>query len=151
MGNVSRDIRFAIRMMMRTPGFTSIAIVVLALGIGATTAIFSIASVPLLRPLPYPAADRIVWLWDVQPQIDRAQVSFPEFADWRNQNETFESMGSLYRVDGNLTGSGEPARIRMGRISGDFFPVLGIQPAIGRNFIPEEDLPGAERVAILGH
>src|SRR5262252_4930272 len=151
MAAVSRDIRFAIRMMTRTPGFTSIAIVVLALGIGATTAIYSIASVALLRPLPFPAADRIVRLWDVQPQIDRTPASFPEFTDWKNQSEAFETMASLYRVDGNLTSSGEPARIRMGRVSGDLFSVLGVQPLIGRNFVPEEDLPGAQRVAILGH
>ena len=151
MAAVTRDIRFAIRMMTRSPGFTSIAIVVLALGIGATTAIYSIASVALIRPLPFPGADRIVRLWDVQPQIDRTPASFPEFTDWKNQSEAFETMASLYRVDGNLTSSGEPARIRMGRVSGDLFSVLRVQPLIGRNFVPEEDLPGAQRVAILGH
>jgi putative ABC transport system permease protein len=149
METLFQDIRFGIRMLMRSPRFAAIALVVLALGIGATTAIVSLASVALLRPLPFPNPDRLAWLYDVQPQAGETPASFPEFLDFRDRNDVFESVAAFNRTGSNLTGTGDPVRLISVRVTADFFKVLGISPQIGRAFLPEENTLGANKVAIL--
>jgi putative ABC transport system permease protein len=148
-----QDLRFGARMLFKTPGFTFVAALTLALGIGANTAIFSVVNAVLLRPLPFPEPERIVRLWESHPPTNLPQfsVAFPTFLDWRNQSQVFTQMAA-YREDGfNLQASNETMRVNGARVTVDFFSVLGVMPAAGRVFTTPEDTPGGERVAILSH
>ena len=149
---LGQDLRFGLRMLRKNPGFSFVAILTLALGIGATTAIFSVVNAVLLRPLPFPQGERIVRLWETLPAEPglRYQVRFLNFQDWR-QNQVFSHL-TAYREDGfNLqTGTGTQ-RLEGTRVTADFFHVLGVQPALGRDFSAQEDAPGGERVVIISH
>jgi putative ABC transport system permease protein len=148
-----QDLRFGARMLFKTPVFTFVAALTLALGIGANTAIFSVVNAVLLRPLPFPEPERIVRLWESHPPTNLPQfsVAFPTFLDWRNQSQAFKQMAA-YREDGfNLQASNETMRVNGARVTVDFFSVLGVMPAAGRVFTTPEDTPGGERVAILSH
>ncbi len=148
------DIRYAIRMLLKSPAFTIIAIIALALGIGANTAIFSVVNAVLLRPLPYQTPQELVWLWGTNPQndIERETASYPDFHDWRQQAQSFTDVAAFSNGAPILGGlDGEPERLRAGLAVGDLFAVLGVEPALGRKFLPEENDEGKHRVVILSH
>jgi putative ABC transport system permease protein len=151
MNTLTQDIRYGLRGMWRSRGFTAVAVLSLALGIGANAAIFSLVNAVLLRPLPFPEPDRLVMVWE-----DQASIGFPRdtpapanYVDWKTQNRVFQDMAAMSWRSGNLTGDGEPERISAYGVTANFFPLLGVQPALGRNFLPEEDRPGVGKTAIL--
>jgi putative ABC transport system permease protein len=146
-----QDIRYGARMMLKSPGITIIVIIALALGIGANTAIFSVVNAVLLRPLPYDEADRLVFLNEKSPVLDEMSISYPNFTDWRNQNQSFEKMGVYNRASYNLTGAGEAERIVTGQVSADLFSVLRVNALHGRVFTNEEDKPGGTPVVVLSY
>ncbi len=146
-----QDLRFGFRMLAKSPGFTAVAVLTLALGIGANTAIFSVVNAVLLRPLDYSDPDQLYVLWGHHPQIGREVASLPDFVDWREQNQSFEDLAAMSRRSMNLTGRGEAERVIGARVSASLFPLLRVETIRGRAFSPEEDRPGAERVAILSH
>ena len=146
------DLRRALRAITRTPGTSILAVATLALGIGATTAIFSVFHAVLLQPLPFPEPDRLVQIWESRAQKGWNQASFTEanFWDVRAKNRTFEEIGALHGDDANLTGYGDPEHVSVARTSAGFFPLLGVQPALGRLFHSNEDQPGQENnIALL--
>ncbi len=145
-----QDLRFALRMLRKSPGFTIVAILTLALGIGANTAIFSVVNAVLLRPLPYPEAKRIVFLGEWSEQIPEMSISMANFNDWRAQNKVFENMVAYQNDNVVLTGKGEPERLRLRRITAGFFPTLRVKPILGRELTPDDDKVGASRVVLLG-
>jgi putative ABC transport system permease protein len=152
-----QDLRYGIRTLMKNPGFTFVVVLTLALGIGANTAIFSVVNGVLLRPLPYYEPERLVMVWAEQP-IQKAQlgvtdypVTVADFVDWRNQNQVFEHMAAMFGHRPNLTGGGEPESVAALYASASLFPLLGARLAMGRAFLPEEDLAGADRVVVLSH
>src|ERR1044071_9379605 len=146
-----QDIRYGARMLLKNPGVTLIVIIALALGIGANTAIFSVVNAVLIRPLPYPESDRLIFLNEKSPALDEMSISYPNFLDWRAQNQTFEKMGVYNRASYNLTGAGEAERIITGQVSADLFSVLRVNPLLGRVFTNDEDKPGGTPVVILSY
>jgi putative ABC transport system permease protein len=151
MGTLSQDIRYAIRLLLKRPGFTAIAILALALGIGANTAIFSVVNAVLLRPLPFNESDRLVWFWEVQPKLDRAPFSPADFLDYQAENQSFEEVSAVRPLSFNLTGGDQPERINGAVVSANFFSLLRATPAQGRAFTPEDGVAGAGRVVIVSH
>ena len=152
--NVLQDIRYGIRALAKSPGFTVIAVITLALGIGANTAIFSVVENLLLRPLPYPQPERLVEIANTYlPQIPKAGLSPGDYADWKRQNASFSEMGAYAKVlqGFNLSGEGEPQRVRAAYADAELFPMMGIRPVAGRSFLPEEDRAGSAPVVMLGH
>ena len=148
--NFFRDFHFALRHLRKDRRFALVAIVVLALGIGASTAIFSVVNAALLRPLPYHDPSRLVWADEYMPSFNDWSVPNPEFTNWNTNNHTFEAMLAYGGgAQSNLTGVGEPERIEASRVTANFLTVLGIQPALGRTFLPEEDRPGGPLVVLL--
>ena len=146
-----QDIRYGARMLVKNPGVTIIVIIALALGIGANTAIFSVVNAVLIRPLPYHESERLVFLNEKSPVLDEMSISYPNFLDWRAQNQTFEKMGVYNRASYNLTGSGEAERIVTGQVSADLFSVLRVNPLHGRVFTNDEDKPGGTPVVVLSY
>src|SRR5687768_8611639 len=134
-----QDLRYGVRMLLKSPGFTLIAILTLALGIGANTAMFSVVNAVLLQPLPFHEPERLVRVWRSSVGNDRSQVSFPDFADFRAQQSVFERMAAWRGSDYTLTGVGDPVNLRGVVVSSDLFPLLGVLPQLGRSFMPEED------------
>jgi predicted permease len=150
MGTFVQDVRYALRMLAKNPGFTIIAVLTLALGIGANTAIFSVVNGVMLNPLPYPQPNRLVSMYRKVFGFEQGSVPYLSFQDWQKQNRTTEAMAS-YRDDNyNLTGMGEAERVHVGQVSAEFFPVLGEKPIMGRFFNPDDDRPGASPVIVLG-
>ncbi len=146
-----QDLRYAIRTFIKAPGFTSVAIVALALGIGANTAIFSFVNALLLNPLPFPELDRIVAIWDESPGAPHNEVAFANYADWGAQQSSFEHLG-LYRWwDANVTGIDPPERVQGFLVSANFLDVVGVKPSLGRGLLPDEDQPGKDSVALLSY
>ncbi|HVG38018.1 MAG TPA: ABC transporter permease [Pyrinomonadaceae bacterium] len=145
------DLRYAVRLWLKKPGFSLITILTLALGIGANTAIFSVVNAVLLRPLPYADPDRLVRLSEDSPQVPQMSISYPNFLDWRAQNTVFSGLAAMQFRSLNLTGRNEPERLAGRAVSYDFFDVLGVRPAQGRNFVREEDQPGANPVCLINH
>jgi putative ABC transport system permease protein len=147
------DIRYALRVLRKNPGFTAVVVLILTIGIGANTAIFSVINAALLRPLPYHEPDRLVMVWSTFLKQGLAQIpmSAADFTDIRDQNHVFEQLAALYldRSDFNFTGHGEPERIHAIAISAELFSMLGVRPATGRNFLTEEGRAGRESVAIV--
>jgi predicted permease len=144
-----QDLRYGIRMLAKNPGFTIVAVLTLALGIGANTALFSVVNGVLLNPLRFPAPEQLVALFENRVQFQRASISYPNFLDWQRQNSTLVSMAAFRRDDFNLTGAGEAEHIRGEMVSADFFSTLGVQPVAGRWFTPQEDQLGGAPVAVL--
>ena len=151
MHTLFQDIRYGVRMLLKSPGITLIVILALALGIGANTAIFSVVNAVLLRPLPYDQSDQLVFLNERNPAIDEMSISYPNFTDWRNQNQVFQNIGVFNRSSYNLTGWGDAERITTGQMSADLFSVLRVNAAHGRVFTNEEDKPGGNPVVVLMH
>jgi putative ABC transport system permease protein len=151
MNTLWQDLRYGLRMLLKNPGFTLVAVVALALGIGANSAIFSVVNSLLLRPLPFEQPDRLVQVWEAIPQRGRFEVpaSFPNFADWRDQNHVFEQTVAYSGWSFNLTGSAEPERIRSAIVSPAFFSTLGIKPILGRTLLPGEDQPGKDLSVVI--
>ena len=144
-----QDLRYGIRMLFKHPGFTAIAVVTLALGIGANTAIFSVVNAVVLRPLPFEDPERIIRMWGKFSQGDHASTSPPDFLDYRAQNSTFEEFAAMMSSSYNLTGDAEPERIIAADVTTNFFRALGVKPVQGRAFSPEEEQLGLSRVAII--
>jgi putative ABC transport system permease protein len=153
LSDLSQDLRYGLRMLLKNPGFTIVAIIALALGIGANTAIFSVVNTVLLRPLPYKHPDRLVMVWEENSKqgFPRDTPAAGNYLDWRDQNHVFEGMAAMAEISFNLTGAGEPERIDGQRVSATLFQLLGVDPALGRAFLPDEDRPGANHVVILSH
>ncbi|HEY6806527.1 MAG TPA: ABC transporter permease [Pyrinomonadaceae bacterium] len=149
--DLARDLRFGFRTLRKQRLFTVIAVLTLSLGIGATTAVFSVVNGVLLRPLPFPEPDRLVWVWDTQPQLPTAPASLPDFIDWHDQNRSFESLAAFQ--SGNMfLDTGEGSRdTPVGLVTPDFFSVFHTQPILGRTFTNEETQPGKFRVVVLSH
>jgi len=146
-----QDVRFGARVLARNKGFTAVAVLTLALGIGANTAIFSVVNAVLLRPLPYENSHELVQIWGTQPQLNTAPMSPANFLDWREQNRVFERVAAYTGQNFNLSGVDEPERIRATRVSADLFELLRVRPTLGRAFLAEEDQHGGHRVVILSH
>jgi predicted permease len=153
MEGLLQDIRYALRVMARRPTLSLVIVITLALGIGANTAIFSVVNTVLLRSLPYPNADRLVMVWE--QQLERGDGDAPvrpaNFFDWKARSTSFEDIAWSRDSMPNVTGDGEPESVPGYRFSANMLEVLGVQPALGRNFRPEEDKPGGPRVAILSY
>jgi putative ABC transport system permease protein len=147
------DLRYAFRQLLKNPGFTAVAVLTLALGIGANTAIFSIVNGVLLRPLPYVQPDRLIRLYSGSTQEPQLQipVSLPNFRDWQDQNQVFQQLALYWGVSATLTDAAEPERLEGTGVTEQLFPLLGVQPELGRNFLPEETRSGADKVVILSH
>ena len=153
LGDFGHDLRYGVRMLWKNKGFTAVAVIALALGIGANSAIFSVVNTVLLRPLPYREPERLVMVWE-----ENAKSGYPtdtpaaaNYHDWREQNKVFEGMAALADQSFNLTGAGDPERIDGKRVNANLFEVLGVAPQHGRAFAAEEDRPGANKVVILSH
>jgi putative ABC transport system permease protein len=153
METLIKDIRYGIRGLLKRPGFTAIALITLALGIGANTAIFSVVNAVLLRPLPFRDPDQLVIVWE-----DATFAGFPRntpapanYVDWKTQNQSFADIAASHEASFNLTGDGEPERVAAYSVNANFFPLLGVQPILGRTFSAEEDRPGANKVAVLSY
>ncbi|MBZ5536337.1 MAG: ABC transporter permease [Acidobacteriia bacterium] len=146
-----QDLRQGFRALLKNPGLTAVGVLTLALGIGANTAIFTVIDATLLRPLPYRSADRVVMVFETEPELTTAPVTPPDYFDWKEQNDVFESMAAGTEDSANLTGAGEPERLELASVSANFFEMLGTQPMLGRPFRVEEDQPGKNLVVILSH
>jgi putative ABC transport system permease protein len=151
--SIWQDLRFAGRTLGKSPGFTAVAVLTLALGIGGATAIFSVADAVVLRPLPFADPDRIVVLWQRDFRRDQpfVEISYPAFRAWREQSRSFEELAAMPSVDIGwvLTGRGEPERVEGRWVTAGFFDVLGVRPALGRPLLPDDDRPGAPPVVVL--
>jgi putative ABC transport system permease protein len=148
-----QDLRYGARMLLKNPGFTLLAVLTLALGIGANTAIFSVVNAVLLQPLPFREPERLVMVWrtNTERTMRDAPVSAPNFIDWKQRNEVFEQMAAWRIGNFNLTGDAEPEIAQGAEVTAGFFETLGVGPALGRGFLPHEDQPGAEPVIVLSH
>ena len=148
-----RDLRLALRGFAKSPGFTLVAVISIAIGVGANTAIFSVANALLLRPLPYADAERLVILWNRSPGLNIAEdwFSTAQYFDIRNGHSGFEQVAIAIGGNQNLTGAFEPERIGVLRVSSNLLPMLGAKAALGRLFVAEEDVPGRPGAVILNH
>jgi putative ABC transport system permease protein len=144
------DLRFGARTLRKNPGFTAVAVLTLALGIGANTSLFSVVNGVLLNPLPYPHPEQLVTLHESKPNFENGSISYPNFRDWQRDNTSFAAMAITRTYTFSLTGRGEAEQLRARFISSDFFSVLGVNPIIGRTFAPGEDEIGAAPIAIIG-
>jgi putative ABC transport system permease protein len=147
------DLRSAVRRLRRAPGFTAAAVICLALGIGANTAIFSVINAVLLRPLPYPQADRVMMVWEARhaDRVERNNVAPYNFLPWKSESGVFQQLAAVYDTRVGLTGHGEPVQVPAEYASADLFPMLGFRPILGRTYTAEEDRPGAAPVVVLSH
>ncbi|HEY1264867.1 MAG TPA: ABC transporter permease, partial [Terriglobales bacterium] len=150
METLLQDVRYGIRMLRKSRAFTAVAVITLALGIGANTALFSVVNGVLLNPLPYPEADQLVSLYQKTSTFEQASIPYMNFLDWRKDNRTFASMATFRGDDFNLTGAGTAERLHGHMISAGYFAVLGVNPMAGREFRAEEDQVGASPVVVLG-
>jgi putative ABC transport system permease protein len=154
METLRQDIRYAVRALAKNPGFTTVVVLTLALGIGANTAIFSVVQNLLLQSLPYPHPEQLVEIANTYlPQVPKGGLSPGDYFDWRRQNSSFSEMGAYTKIlrGFNLSGDGEPQRIQAGYADSGLFPMLGIRPKVGRLFFADEDRAGSTQIVILGH
>src|SRR5580658_5960259 len=156
MAALMQDLKFALRRLRKSPGFFVVAAGIMALGIGANTAIFSVVHAVLLEPLPFADADRLVQIWHVPPQTSFPgmtwfSVSAANFLDWQKQNHVFDQIALYGGAGYDITGSGKPQSIVAATVTSNFFSVLGVQPLHGRVFLPEEDRPGSNHEVILSY
>jgi predicted permease len=149
MSNLAQDLRYALRQLSKNPGFTAVAVITLALGIGANTAIFSVVNGVLLNPLPYWQPNRLVALYSSDHDSAYSSISYPNFLDWAQGSRSFSSLAAFLTVGFNLTGAGEPESVRAAMVSASFFPLLSVEPTAGRLFLPEEDQLGARPVVLI--
>jgi predicted permease len=149
--NFSQDLRYAARMLRKSPGFTAIAVLTLALGIGANTAIFSVVNALLLKPLPYPDANRIAIIWSVLGTASRAPASVFELNEIRRRSKEFDQVGGIWVTNGNVPGSGEPEQVKVGQITTNFLSILCPRPELGRLFTSEDEAPNAGTSMVISH
>ena len=153
METLLQDIRYAFRMIAKSPGFAILAVVAFALGIGANTAIFSVVNAVLLRPLPYPHSEELIRLGERTPAFPFGSVSYPNFMDWREGQHAFSDLSLFRRENINFALGGasdvEPQRLVAARVAGGFLDILGLPPQLGRFFTGEEDSPGGPKVTVL--
>ena len=143
LSGLMQDLQYGLRTLRRSPGFTAVAVLALSLGIGANTAIFSVVNGILLQPLSFQDSDRLVKVYESTPDFSTSSVPYPNYLDWRRLNRSFTDMGSYRNDDFNFTGAGTPQQLPAEYISASLFPMLGVKPILGRNFLPEEDRQGA--------
>jgi predicted permease len=154
METILKDISYGIRTMIKKPGFTAVAVIALALGIGANSSIFTVVNAVLLRPLPFKNPGQLVIVNETvrRETIETRPASYPDFLDWRNQNQSFDDIAAFDSPSFSLTGTDQPERVPGEIVSASYFPILGIQPAVGRWFLPEEDrTPDASPVAVISY
>jgi len=153
MQTLLQDLRYGARMLLKEPGFTLIAVVTLALGISANTAVFSVVNAVLLRPLPYPDSDRLVTVWGNlhREGLTKMTASVPELTDYQQRSRVFEQLAAYGWQSFNLTDNGNPERVVGARVTASLFPTLGVAPVLGRPFLPEEDQPGRDQVVMISH
>ena len=144
-----QDLRFGMRMLVKSPGFAAVAILTLALGIGVNTALFSVVNGVLLKPLPYPQPEKLVWLAESKPNFATGSISFPNFRDWQKDNHTFSGMAIYRSYNFNVLGLGDAEQVHARFITSDFFSVLGVNPVIGRTFVPGEDDIGRAPIVMI--
>jgi len=148
---LGQDVRYGLRVLAKNRGFTAVAVVALALGIGANTAIFSVVNTVLLRRLPYRDPDRLVWITQFIPAQGNTLVFDSDYFAWLRQNQVFDGMAAYRRPDFTLTGAGDPERVEAAWVTASFFSLLGVEPMLGRGFVAEEDRPGGPQVCVLSH
>ncbi len=152
MNTLLQDVRYALRLLRKSPGFTAVAILTLALGIGANTAVFSVVDATLLRPLHFMNPSSLVMMWENGPgRLSRFPASAPDLFDWEEQNHCFSGMAAFTEQPMNLTGADQPEQVNVEQVSPSFFSVLGVRPILGRGFSKGEDQPGKSNVAILSY
>ncbi len=153
MGNLWLDLHYGVRTLLKSPGFTLVALVALALGIGANTAIFSTVNAVLLRPLPFPDSERLVVFEGVNPAqgITLSNLSVPDFADWQSQTQAFEQLAGFVTGGSILTSGDEPERVRGTGVTADFFPMLRTNAHKGRTLQPDDAQKGRESVVVLSY
>src|SRR5919205_215411 len=151
MTTLLQDVRYGARAMRANPGFTAVAVVALALGVGANTAIFSVVNAVLLRPLRYPNAARVVVIQELSAEGRRVQVTAANFLDWREQATVFERMAAIFTRPANLSVGDEAERVNFAMTSAAFFDVFGVRPERGRFFLAEEERAGHAPVVVLSH
>ena len=151
--NLFEDFRIGTRMLRKNPGFATIAVLTLAIGIGANTAIFGLANAAFFRPLPYPDAERLGFLWQNNQRTGETEglVSYPNLADWRSQSKCFADMAFFMSGESILSGTGDPQRTGSALVSVNFFSVLGVNPVMGRGFAQDEQLRGHADVAVISY
>ncbi len=147
--SIASDCRYGVRQLRKNPGFAVVAILTLAVGIGANTALFSVVNGVLLDPLPYPHPEELVWVAEKFPPFEQFAISYINFLDWSRLNHTFQNLAAYRQNDFNLTGSGEAQRLKATQVSASFFPLLDVKPLLGRNFSADEDRRGATPVVML--
>jgi predicted permease len=145
-----QDVRYGLRILLNNPGFTLIAVLTLALGIGANTALFSVVNGVLLNPLPFPDPDKLIEVYAKTQSFEESSITYPNFLDWQKNNHSFSALGAFRSDEYNMTGVGEPERLHGHMISADYFTALGIVPMLGRNILPEEDQAGGAPVVMIG-
>jgi putative ABC transport system permease protein len=151
METILQDLRYGMRQLLRSPGVTAVAIITLALGIGANAAIFSFVDAVLLKPLPYPHPERIVSVWEKPPGGDRNGISTLNFLDWKHQNHCFQFLSAIEWDTVTWTGSGEPRQVNVQEVSASYFNVLGVGAELGRTFAPGEDQPGKDQEVVVSN
>ena len=153
MSTIWQDLRYAARMLWKSPGFTAVAVLALALGVGANTAIFSVVHALMLRDLPYRDSARLTMVWEYNRSTDHHQntISPPNFLDWRERSTVFEDMAAFYDVQSNMTGAGDPVQVPVQYVTPNLFSVLGVEPVRGRGFTPEDAREDAPPTAVLSH
>ncbi|MGA2346311.1 MAG: ABC transporter permease, partial [Candidatus Sulfotelmatobacter sp.] len=151
MDTTIQDLRYALRVLRKSPGFTFITVFTLALGIGATTAIFGVVYGVLLRPLPYDKPNQIVQLWEVNDRGHRVNFTDPNFEDIRSQNHSLDGLAEFGVGEESVSGGAEPTRTIVSSVSQDFFPLMRVRPVLGRGFLPENHRFGAAPVALVSY
>src|SRR4051812_12040949 len=151
MRTLLQDVRHTLRMLRKNPGFTTVAVLTLALGIGANTAIFSIVRAVVLRPLPFPEAGQLYNVWTQLSDFGREEVSLPDYRDWRDQNTVFQQMAAFLDSAANVAGGGEPERVPFISTTANLFSVVQVQPVVGRLLVEDDNRSGAPKVAVLSH
>ena len=144
-----QDLRYTLRQLRRSPGFASVCLLTLALGIGANTAMFSVVQGVILAPLSFPQANRLVFLWEKRPGVPQLEVSYPNFEDWKRTSQSFEAMSALTFHNFDLTAPGRAEHLMGIRTSSGLLKILGVKPAIGRNIAASEDQANAPPVALI--
>src|SRR5215471_13341836 len=146
-----QDVRFTLRMLRKSPGFTAAAVLTLVVGIGANTAIFSLVNAVLLRQLPFASPDRLFWIWSSRTDRDKSNFSLPDFLDYRDQSKTLEQISGFSTWSANLVNTGEPERLFGVRSSANIFQMLGVDAEIARTLLNEDDNSASPRVVVLSH
>src|SRR5215213_2029162 len=148
---ITQDLIYGLRWLRKNPAFTVLAVLMLAVGIGVNTAMFSVVNAVLLQPLPYAEPDRIVWMNESGPEIKNRQLSYPNFVDWRRRNQVFEAMALFRGWSVNLSDTDKPENLDARIVTSDYFKVMRATPVLGRDFTGEDDQPGAAAVTIISY